>query len=89
MAGQEVEYELVPHLIGMSHHRFGTRKKGNGSGVTFTPLATNPSERSPFESRFAELILTTMDIYGFIRTTMDIHGWFYIRVWRCYSLTMI
>jgi hypothetical protein len=64
VASQEMEDELVTHLIGMFHHRFGTGKKRNGHGSSFNPLALDPSERPPFESKFAELIRTMMDIHG-------------------------
>jgi hypothetical protein len=38
----EMEDELSTHLIGMFHQTFSTKKKGNGNGKAFNPLAREP-----------------------------------------------
>jgi hypothetical protein len=43
---KEMEGELSVHLIGQFHARFGTKRKGNGNGKMFNPLARDRTTNS-------------------------------------------
>lgn len=61
---EEMEIELAKHLIEMFHHRFSTRKKGNGNGKPFNPLAADPPGPSLKMTSLMEVIRNATERHG-------------------------
>lgn len=61
---REMESELSSYLIGMFHERFSTKKKGNGNGKTFNPLAGHPGDGPQSATWLMKSVRRATELYG-------------------------